>query len=184
MTTVRQMLLDRQFQLESPFPDQPDEYYREHDIVFQASNGSRKIVVYAHKESKFGINDARSLDHPGILIIPDSAKLSPESKMLLKQKNIQAFVESELLYNVTRHSLVPLHTKLTKTEENKLWKTLHCKKHNLAVISSQDPVVRYYGWQIGDVIRIVQRFGGTQEPSVEFYVIRELREPKKNKKLF
>lgn len=75
---------------------------------------------------------------------------------------IQIFRERELLLNVPKHQLVPKHTRTNKEERQTILDTFTKREDGqvhaelLPGICITDPVVKYYNWRIGDLIRIEQ----------------------------
>lgn len=68
---------------------------------------------------------------------------------------MQFFHISKLLFNVTKHKLVPRHQLLTNDEKNVLKIKLHLESlGQLPCIQKQDPICQYYGAQPGDVFKI------------------------------
>lgn len=74
------------------------------------------------------------------------------------EMNLQVFTISELLFNVTKHVLVPKHEVIRdKAEEDDLVKQFNIKsKHQLPIILKTDPIARYYGITPGQVVRITR----------------------------
>ena len=68
---------------------------------------------------------------------------------------LEVFTVTELQYNVTRHALVPRHTRLTKEEESELIAAYGLQsRFQLQNISGSDAVARYLGLRHGDIVRI------------------------------
>lgn len=65
--------------------------------------------------------------------------------------NIEIFCQDELTYNVTKHQLVPKHTKTRLPSKIGL--------KNIPKISRTDPVVRFLGFKVGDVVKIERKNG-------------------------
>jgi len=77
------------------------------------------------------------------------------SEMAPKYK-LEMFKETELMVNITEHSLVPKHIKQTKEEKKQLLERYKLKESQLPRIQSNDPVARYFGLERGDVVKIIR----------------------------
>jgi len=66
----------------------------------------------------------------------------------------QIFYEKDLTFNPTQHRDVPIHHKLS--EEQKLEKLAEMRVliTQLPLIRQDDPIAKYYGWMVGDLIQI------------------------------
>jgi len=70
---------------------------------------------------------------------------------------LQLFYTKELLYNPLKHSLVPLHEKLSEAEGKKIMEIYMIKqKLNMPIISRNDIVARWLGLRSGDIVRITR----------------------------
>lgn len=88
-------------------------------------------------------NDIKHL----ILIYTDN--LTSSVTKLLEYINsvcIECFRMDELLFNITKHELVPLHVKVDSK--------LHPQKNQYPIIKKTDIISRFYGFKSGDVIEI------------------------------
>ena len=75
----------------------------------------------------------------------------------LKDIIIEFFIEDELLYNITKHYLVPKHELLYRAnsaEANELKKKFNNK---FPILLKSDPVSRFYGFNKGDIIKITRK---------------------------
>jgi len=78
-----------------------------------------------------------------------------------KKLNIESFTISELQYNVTKHVLTPRHQKAEQSEKleiQALYKNSN-GVYKIPKISSNDVIVRYYGFKANDIIRITRNNG-------------------------
>jgi DNA-directed RNA polymerase subunit H (RpoH/RPB5) len=73
----------------------------------------------------------------------------------LKTRFIQIFEDKTLLYNVTKHFLVPKHTRISKDKTDaatELMQRLHIKSlSKLSKILVEDPVAKFIGLNVGDL---------------------------------
>ena len=69
--------------------------------------------------------------------------------------NCNVFYYKYLLFNFSKNILVPKHEKLS-LEEKQLQNTIVSNKINLGVISITDPIVKYYGYEIDDIVKITR----------------------------
>lgn len=92
-----------------------------------------------------------------IMVVKDGLT-SPANSMLrdLEARGIYivAFSEMDLLVDIYQHERVPKHVLLTTAQKNKLLQQFHIQEDNLPKIQKQDPMAKYMGLLIGDVVRI------------------------------
>jgi len=69
------------------------------------------------------------------------------------------FLSSQLLFNLTKHSLYVPHLLLTEEETDELFSKFHCTKQRLPLIFSADPVVRFFNFPKGSVLKIERNLG-------------------------
>ena len=72
--------------------------------------------------------------------------------------NIQIFNIKELMFNISKHSLVPKHILVTDTEEiDTIFKNYNLKtKFQLPFILKSDPMAKYLDLKHGDIIKIIR----------------------------
>ena len=66
----------------------------------------------------------------------------------------QVFDDTDLTYNPTTHVDTPRHELLPPEERESILREMKVDISKLPIIRLEDPVVRYYGWPIGSLIRI------------------------------
>lgn len=67
---------------------------------------------------------------------------------------IEVFMDKELLVDITEHKHVPSHVLLTPQEKVELLHRYRLKETQLPRIQSTDPVARYLGLKLRDVVKI------------------------------
>lgn len=74
----------------------------------------------------------------------------------IANKTIELFFYKELMFNITKHIKVPLHIKLSK-EESEEFKNKYGT--SFSTIKITDPISKFYNFNRGDVIKIIQKNG-------------------------
>lgn len=95
-----------------------------------------------------------------IILIYDNTP-TPTVKNVISSTNnigltIELFYYLDLMYNPTKHILVPLHQKLNQSDA-KEFKEKFGKA--IPVILRSDPITRFYNFAKGDIIRVTRRNG-------------------------
>lgn len=92
------------------------------------------------------------------IIVVGEGLTSPAVTMLreleLKGYYIAAFAEVELLVDIYEHQKVPKHVLLTAAEKAELLDSLKIEEDLLPKMQRHDPMARYLGLHVGDVVRI------------------------------
>ncbi len=70
----------------------------------------------------------------------------------LRYTKCWTFFDKDLILNVTKHVMVPEHTLMPEVDVRDFKR----KYKHIEQISEDDPVVRYYGWQVGSIV-VVRR---------------------------
>ena len=71
---------------------------------------------------------------------------------------------------VSKHTLVPEHTKLNKTESEEVLKTYNITRVQLPKIVITDPAIQHLKPSLGDIIKIVRK-SPTKGTSVYYRVV-------------
>lgn len=90
------------------------------------------------------------------ILIVDAALSSTGEKELsaLTLTKWQVFFDSELTYNPTRHVDTPRHELLSPDDAQAKLRELRVDLSKLLILKVDDPVVRYYGWTAGNLVRV------------------------------
>ncbi len=133
------------------------------DIYINDEENNKKVYIHFYNSDKsFGkktlsdliINITEKYQDDSILVILilKDKENNLVSKELQKPnyKNVEIFIQQSLIFNITRHVLVPEHRVLTEEEE----KSLKFNKKELPTILKTDPVAKYYGMKTGQICRI------------------------------
>eukprot|EP00041_Stephanoeca_diplocostata_P024108 m.603480 g.603480 ORF g.603480 m.603480 type:complete len:217 (-) comp22454_c1_seq2:1799-2449(-) len=70
---------------------------------------------------------------------------------------LERFQESELMFNITKHHLVPLHILLKEEEKQIVLDRYKLSEAQMPRIQESDPIARYYGLTEGQVLKIVRK---------------------------
>jgi len=188
-TTLHEMLEDRGYTPESPFlnkkmwvsrylgylaeledPDSNTDVFTIIDkmcLIF-IKNG-KKLLVYFHPlDSKLCQNDMNYIHNMMkekntlnlIIIVNNNATPKVASVLGILGSRAQLFSEDELVFNKTRHQLVPKHSLASPEERDcilKTYATLKDGKQHLEILPgmlSNDAIAKYYNFKVDDLIRI------------------------------
>ena len=102
-----------------------------------------------------------SLTAPAVLMLKD---------IELTGVFISFFAEQELLYDIYEHARVPRHVLLTPGEKQTLLHDMKVVEDLLPKIQKHDPMARYMGLEVGDVVRI-ERYSATTGRGVYYRVV-------------
>lgn len=127
---------------------------------------TRQLYIFFASERNVGVKTMRvfitTLEEKGIPngIIVYQNSMTPASTKVINAMagkfQIEAFMESELLVNITKHELVPKHQLMTPSEKTALLKLYRLKETQLPRIHVHDPIARYYGLKRGQVVKITR----------------------------
>ncbi|KAI0635719.1 DNA-directed RNA polymerase RPB5 subunit [Trametes polyzona] len=129
-------------------------------------NPAHQIFIFFTDEKSVGIKTMRKLlgileeknIGQGIIVFPGN--MTPSARKVIvamaSQYKLEEFSESDLLVNITHHTLVPKHELLTPEQKKELLETYRLKETQLPRIQLADPVARYYGLKRGNVVKITR----------------------------
>lgn len=155
-----EMLIDREYKID--YIDQ--ELTNEQPFLIKAKKNTHTSLVFINDDDKLniqGIKDKISImnkeDATSCIIIYKSTVTSSAKKSLeTLEYDFELFALHELQLNITRHRLVPRHTRVLASEKEELDKNY---KGKLPVLLHTDPISRYYSFKRGEYIRITRKDG-------------------------
>ena len=147
------------------FGDQP----KRNDLTILAeheTDAEDQLFVFLPDDDKVGVKTIKqycemmkeaSVSH-AILVVKQG--VTPFAKTALQEMAstylIEHFRDAELLVDVTEHRLVPAHALLSPEDRQALLDRYKLRAEQLTRIQRTDPVARYYGLKVGDVVKIVR----------------------------
>jgi DNA-directed RNA polymerase subunit H (RpoH/RPB5) len=135
-------------------------------LIFALTKRSRKIILDELKDTSDDITNfvSRYNNKMNIIIVfnndtistPIMAQLSRYDRTLQKKGGtLQYFHIKNLLFNPTKHVLVPKHTKMTSEEVSAMMEEYMIKsKIQIPYILHNDPIAKWLGLKQGDVVKI------------------------------
>lgn len=127
-----------------------------------------KVAIFWYPSSKLGIKNAENLlkrlSEYNVIILVHNSKISPDAKQFfknIKKRYLDIFMDRELFINITEHPLYSKHIICSKAKSKKLYEIYHIRQEvdeypGLPLILKDDPVVKFIGGRIGDLIKIIR----------------------------
>lgn len=124
-------------------------------VYFGGKTDSQQKQVPAATVRNFigSIQQYRATESVFIVDAPLSSKGDTELKALTTTK-WQIFQDGDLTYNPTTHVDTPRHELLSPEETQEKLVELKADLTKLLLIKVTDPVIRYYGWSVGGLVRV------------------------------
>ncbi|KAF7327528.1 DNA-directed RNA polymerase RPB5 subunit [Mycena kentingensis (nom. inval.)] len=129
-------------------------------------NPSDQIFIFFSDERNVGVKTMRKLLNileekaiqRGVIVFPSTMTSSARKVItaMAQTYRLEEFSESDLLVNITHHTLVPRHDVLSQEEKKLLLEKYRLKETQLPRIQLADPVARYYGLRRGQVVKITR----------------------------
>lgn len=180
ITTVNEMFVDRGYEL-LPKSSWSKKFLQFEDLkVIGKIDDKMLIFTFFATDVKVPVRKIREYvqfmkeNQVTHAIIVHAHQITPGAKSELVQYNIQTFQAKELFYNITRHALVPHHEKVKSDHDvQEIMKRYHIQsKTEFPIYYISDPVVKYYGWTPGTVVKIKRVLGGLKEPEIYYRMIK------------
>ena len=174
--TVLEMLKDRNYTVPSSENITFDEFSikfknKNIDIYVDNTNENKgKAYVYFHNENKTipkadlknllnkTIETYQDEDIKLIIILKEKGNGSI-FKEITKDiyKNVEIFMNKNMIINITHHEFVPKHTILTEDEEIEVLDKYSTTKNKLPKILKNDPIAKYYGMKPNQICKIIRK---------------------------
>jgi len=139
---------------------------KEEDNIYHVISklGSRIIVIFSKHNKlnidsiKFNLEIINKNKYNHAIIIYNNNMTSAAKKIVnnLYDIYIETFAVNELQFNISKHRLSRPHIKITGEEEKEIRKKYGDK---LSIILKNDPQVRFYGFRVNDIIKIIRKNG-------------------------
>jgi len=174
--TVLEMLKDRNYIVPSSENITFDEFSikfknKNIDIYVDNSNENKgKVYVYFHNENKtIPKADLKNLlnktietyqdEEIKLIIILKEKGNGSIFKEITKEvyKNVEIFMNKNMIFNITHHEFVPKHIILTEDEENEVLEKYSTTKNKLPKILKNDPIAKYYGMKTNQICKIIRK---------------------------
>jgi DNA-directed RNA polymerase subunit H (RpoH/RPB5) len=149
--TVARSLLSRSYLVKN----EKDETVRSMLVYYagRTQTTQKQITVEVVRDfirtvQRYGINEA-------ILIVDAQLSSIGETELsALTLTKWQVFFDNELTYNPTIHVDNQRHELIAPDLQQEKLRELKVDKSKLLILKASDPIVRYYGWTAGNLIRI------------------------------
>ena len=184
--TIIEMLTDRGYDVPEYYKINMEKFtamYENNNIDIYIEGIDKKVFVKFYKELKsLGKNDLKTIvsnaretytsdDLHIIIVFRDKYSASVGRELLNSYyKNVELFLQKNLLFNITKNYLVPTHILLSDNEKENVLKKYNCKISQLPKILHTDPVAAYYGMKSGDVCKIIRTSSSAGEAVSYRYV--------------
>lgn len=140
---------------------------REEEGIIHGNNPTEDagICVILHTQPKFTVTNVQEYNmmvsgmNMNHYIIVVENPVTPMARKVIDnsiEMTIEVFLVQELVFNITKHELVPKHEKVNAEKALELKKRFGTK---FPVLLKIDPVCRFYGFKRGDMIRVVRKNG-------------------------
>jgi len=138
------------------------------DRIDQSDSTARKLLVfYSANSSKTDTQDVKSFKAEcfkhkvtdavfitGDNLIAGAVRELEKIKMYPKPGRFQVFRDSDLMFCPIEHILTPKHERIPTDGVAPLLAALQTSTNKMPFIYSNDPIVKWYGWTVGDIIKI------------------------------
>jgi DNA-directed RNA polymerase subunit H (RpoH/RPB5) len=175
--TVKEMLSDRKIEIENLDSISDKELTvmsKKFNIFSLEVSQNFKIIYYLN--NKFKINDLKKfIEDNDKIIIVFKEKINNLNIKNLKELNViglETFTIKELLFNISKHELVPKHEIIKEDEVKEMMNIYQIKqKSQLPIILRTDPMAKYLDVKSGDVVKVTRISPSAGETIVYRYCV-------------
>lgn len=176
--TINDMLIDRGLISNRTYMGEEEVKTRLKDSTFnifdfKISDNDYKVTVLFHLRNRFQkqtLNTYRSniqndTDEKHVIFVFKD-KINAQNEKNLKDiycdvDNFETFCLKNLLFNITRHNLVPKHELVNSVESEEVYRrySIKTKQQNIKfplLLTKSDPVAKYYDFKPGQLVRITR----------------------------
>ena len=170
--TVLEMLRDRNCITDQYFDENGDyiqpseESYRSNSLKLIVQKNKEENILILFYEKKIGIDILKSIviemDDIGIkhTILIVNYKITSFAKKEINKLSsnyyFEIFLQDEMLYNITKHRIVPEHILLSNEESKKIIDCYGKKTFYLPKIFNTDAICKYYDGKVGNIFKILR----------------------------
>lgn len=120
----------------------------EEEVLCKINNETVQYIIFLLQTNKL---------KNAVVLYDTIAPMAAEIIKMHQIYNIVLFHYKTVLYDPTVHEKVPLHQLMSSEEVSAELPKIEL--HNLPRISQNDPIVRFYNWPVGRVVRISRKTG-------------------------
>ena len=162
--TLYEMLFDRGY-------NKIDSQQEDDKVIIAINeNTNKRIFVYFVSDAKVSVKKvkairdlmAESVDKYACLCLVYKNTITTFAKQFIATDidpnlHVQAFSEKELIFNVTKHELVPKFNILTSEEKRDVVQKYKTTSKHFPRMHTTDPISRYYGLLPGAMVKVTRK---------------------------
>lgn len=169
--TVLEMLCDRGYNVNNydvtmSYDDFKSTFPNVHLVTRPLEQIFNSLIIHFPEEPKLSVktvkalfDTARTRQCTNIVVVMQEG-VSPQVAEMIRQEGAltcEVFKEEEVIFNVTKHELVPKHRLMSTAEKILFLDRMKLSEINIPQIDISDPVSKYYGAKKGDLFCIERK---------------------------
>lgn len=133
---------------------------QEEDVIFMKHHNDIKLVFITNNilnmvnmKDFMSITNRLGVSH---IIIIYKQKITPSTKKIITHSEfeVELFEEDEISFDITKHKYYYPHIKVDDNTKNELLKKYG---NSLPIITRTDPVVKFFNFKKGDILKILRK---------------------------